>query len=176
MAFPSPPGAARFTFSPAGRTVATYVPRAVSTAMRNDATASSKRTPGPPRRHPDPGGMSQQLDPAVGQVRNECVFVSVHIVDARYFHSADAGSGQSLELGSKIRAIERAAHPPPARPRLGFGGRRGPRQGRGLSHGDLRQEKQRKKRPRPHPLSPSPCRRGGTSGVPPLPEGEGARG
>jgi sugar phosphate isomerase/epimerase len=28
----------------------------------------------------------------------------------------------------------------------------------------------------PHPLSPSPFRRGGTSGVPPLPEGEGARG
>src|SRR2546429_6645061 len=120
--------------------------------------------------------MEQQLDPAVGKVRNECVFVSVHTVDARYFHSADAGSGQGLELGRKIRAIDRAAHPPPAGPRLGFGGCRGPRQVRGLSHGDLGQEKQRKKRPRPHPLSPSPFRRGGTSCVPPLPEGGGATG
>src|SRR5437867_4436380 len=90
--------------------------------------------------------MEQQRDPAVGQVRNGCVFVSVHTVDARYFHSADAGSGQSLELGSKIRAVDRAAHPPPAGPRLGFGGRRGPRQVRGLSHGDLGQEEQREDR------------------------------
>src|SRR5437773_2956364 len=92
--------------------------------------------------------MEQQFDPAVGQVRNGCVFASVHTVDARYFHSADAGSGQGLELGSKIRAIDRAAHPPPAGPRLGFGGRRGPCQVRGLSHGDVGQEKQGKKRPR----------------------------
>ena len=76
--------------------------------------------------------MEQQVDPAVGQVGNECVFVSVHTVDARHFHSAEAGSGQGLELGSEIRAIDRTAHPPPARPRLALLRCLGPRQVRRL--------------------------------------------
>src|ERR1041384_8166157 len=91
--------------------------------------------------------MDQQFDPAVGQVRNGCVFVSVHTVDARHFHSTETGRGERLALGGEIRAIDRAAHPPPARPRPGFGGCIGPPEVGRLSHGDLGEKQQRKQRP-----------------------------
>src|SRR6266853_129915 len=50
------------------------------------------------------------------------------------------------------------------------------REGKAESDSDKNEPSHRTPPVGPHPLSPSPSRRGGTSGVPPLPKGEGVRG
>src|SRR5438093_1434487 len=50
--------------------------------------------------------------------------------------------GQGLELSSEILAVDRTAHPPPARPRLGLGGCLGPPQVGRLPQRDAGEEQQ----------------------------------
>ena len=81
------------------------------------------------------GGVVEHLHPFRRQIVNEAVLVAVSAVNGADFDAAHAGLLEHLKLAGEVGLVHRAAHPPPARPRLGGLRRGGPTERVGVRGG-----------------------------------------
>ena len=115
-------------------------PVSVQVLWTSDRGAVSSPTHGPPNGHPVPVAMSTPNFKRAAS-RSVCSSIAIHCgdrygmkrcfraanaVDWRDLDAADSGRRERLQLRAERRSIDRAALPPPPRPRPGLGGNRRP--------------------------------------------------